>query len=223
MTGTYTDPAAIAEELEADILREKNPDEIARLYALRAGCLAALGRDQDSLRDYLKALESTSSAAERSHIEAMVSLAMFKRGDNQSALWWAMAAANHRPESAEAQHVLALNCYCAEFYSLAINFAQRALLLEPKLYQALRLLGQCYREDGDLEESIRILTDYINKCPNDPRGFYELAWSTQLLPGTKGGRQKASEFYRQALALNPSEWLRCRIAGKLSGIAEFDS
>lgn len=223
MTGTYMKPEATIDALDIEIGREKDPIELSRLRTLRAAALAVLNREGESIRDYLVALESSPNNSKRGEIEAMISLGLLKTGDRNSALWWAMAGTEHSPDSTETQYVLAFNCYCTEFYNLAIVAAQRALTLDPNCSRALKLLGKCYREEGKLDKSVRVLKDYVAQYSSDPSGLYELAWSTHLLPAPDGGRAKAVPLYRKALELNPAEWLRARINRRLGEIEEFES
>jgi tetratricopeptide (TPR) repeat protein len=222
MTGTYRNPEATIDAIDLEMQREKDPIELSRLHTLRAATLAVLNREGESIRDYLIALESSPNNSKRGEIEAMISLGLLKTGDRNSALWWAMAGTEHSPDSTETQFVLAFNCYCTEFYSVAIAAAQRALTLDPNCSRALKLLGKCYREEGELENSVRVLRDYVAQCPTDPKGLYELAWSTDLLTGLNGGSAKAIQLYRKALELNPPEWLRVRINRRLGEIEEFE-
>lgn len=214
-------PEATIEAIDLNIQDEKDPTRLSGLYSFRAATLATLDRESESIRDYLTALESVPNNEKRGEIEAMISLGLLKTGDRNSALWWAMAGVEHSPEAVDTHYALAFNCYCSEFYSLAISAAERALTLDHNCSRVRKLLGKCYREECNLEKSVRVLTDYVAQCPTDAIGLYELAWSTDLLPGPDGGSAKAVELYRKALELSPPEWLKARINRRLGVIDEF--
>src|SRR6266542_5117185 len=108
---------------------ECQPDkgEQARLYVARAHVYDMLGLRVESARDFLRALEFSSTQLERVHIKSMISLALLNSGEKEQAMWWATSAIDSDPDCAEGHYVFGLNCEYSELSACAVIAFRRTV------------------------------------------------------------------------------------------------
>lgn len=197
---------------------EPNPTELVRYYTDRAACFETLRDYGKAIDDYTTALELVEEDPHFVHIKSMLALDLLAQDQKETALFVALDAVEHDAESAEARHIFGLVCAHCGFLNSAIASLQRAVALRPDCSEAVLKLGECLREKGLMEDSIETLSAYVAQNRDDPRGLYELAWSTQCSPVIQDGIERAIQLYELALIKNPPSRLRALIQKRLESL-----
>ncbi len=193
-------------------------EELTRLYIDRADCYEMIGESAKSVGDFLLALDAAENKSDIVHIKSMIALALIKKDDKEQGLFWAMSAVDQDVRNAEGHFTLGLICEYCDFLNLAVESLQKSLELRPDYWQAMRVLGSCLRQNGQIEESIDTLTRYVAINPVEPLGYYELAWSLHVCAFSETQLRRAKQCYESALQYNPNAELRAIIERKMLGI-----
>jgi tetratricopeptide (TPR) repeat protein len=186
-----------------------------RLHVERGHWYERAGDPVNSVRDFLNALDTAENPSDIVHIKSMIALALALKDEKEQALFWAMGAVDEDPTNAEAHHTLGLICDRCGYLNLAIASLERAISIDPRRWDSLRVLGMCLRENGRIQEAIEVLSRYVDNNQDEPRGLYELGWSLHLVSARDDNLPKVKGLYEKALEHNPGPELRTTIERKL--------
>jgi tetratricopeptide (TPR) repeat protein len=119
-------------------------------------------------------------------------------GQTDQAIVPLMQAHNLAPERADILIALAQASQDLGFYADAVTAIEQYLRLKPNDDVARRERGFCRIRAAKLEEGLEDLRWYVQKHPEDARGFYELA-----IAETVQERDKALQHLDRALSIDP--------------------
>lgn len=151
-------------------------------------------------------------------------------------LGWAIYENGRGVESAKSEFEKAINIdenSAAGYYALgqllvreedftaAQKWFQQAVDIEPDNRWYSIVLGNTYRNAGDLETSIEIYQDVISKNPNYDLAFLEIAWAYYL----QNNNAEAINAIEKAieLASTPTEWYFIRAGGIFEQAEDYQS
>jgi tetratricopeptide (TPR) repeat protein len=104
-----------------------------------------------------------------------------------------------RPNHPEAVHLLAILHHQFQEYTLAVNYIEKALHLDPNDFYAFFLLGSISQEQGNLEKAATFFEKSTELNPSFADAHYNLA----IILEKTDQFEKALISYKKALALNP--------------------
>lgn len=186
------DPAAAAEDYRAALALDP-AFTLARINLARA--LAASG----DIAAAEAALAEATSAGETALTLARAEIALAK-ADKPAAIAQYLLAADANPVDPEPlARAGALELDLGET-TAGIGHLEEALDLDPGYADALRLLGNAYRADGDLASAERIFKDWADYVPTSTAAHRALA---ELLV-ERDDNERAAESYQHLVDLDPT-------------------
>jgi FkbM family methyltransferase len=146
---------------------------------------------------YRKIAREYPSFAEADNMLAIVEL---QAGNKQAALEHAMASVEKTPKEARFQNTMATCLWMNGLAEDAIQVLQRAVQLNPDLFEAYLNLGEIYEASQQPKLAFENFQQALRIKPNSPQVLVKLG----RIHANHGSPAQASTLFRQALAINPA-------------------
>lgn len=190
-----SDAHVAAEDLRAalkdyDKLTQMSPDK-EFVWRMRGNVQRYLGDERLVIADYERAVAISPTTANK----MLLWRAQARTGDQAAAIAAFDAEFNKEPEDAAAYN---LRCWYLTLLGAserALVYCDRALALEPDLYDALDSRGLAYHALGRYEEALK---DYDHALKVQPEGWSTYLRRSRLLEKMGESREKVSADYQRA-------------------------
>lgn len=137
------------------------------LYNMGSYCLRVAG-DPDRALKYLRQAMQASPDFRHSYYEAI--LCYILRGDIDEAKKGLTGPLSKWPDDAQFHYIHGILLLKSNKYDLAIDEAMQALIINPKQYDALSVLGEAYRRKGNYRMATIYWEQFTEKYPENIQG-----------------------------------------------------
>ena len=168
----------------------------ASAYFGLANALVNEGRVEDGIRNYYLAIKFEPDNAE---VHSNLGSAFLRLGDTEKAIHHFSAALQQDPNLVEAYNNLGIALMQEGKIEAAISQFQKALRVKPDFQMAENNLKRALAVQRDLETKISQIQELLKEYPDS----VELRFELGNLYFQRGDPEKASQWYKSALDLNP--------------------